>query len=452
MADNLDGQLEKYADAFDFYIEQGALPESCEGDVLGDYLKKVLDEPGNQHLCRNDPAWREVFKNSVLEFFGHLLPLFNAIDRQEQEEQQYADAFFHAPIDKKRKMWNGVMGHISQTYPPNQVNMKGYLYLFQQTDKDKEDVFQALEQDWRKAARERAGQLKRKELEKRQRKFETWATEAGRQDYEIVSETASVLYKYPALQEILHLMGREKEENKEEQDETIKKYIPLLLSHHSSSEEINGVRNGDDLSLVLPAEIALLAEKDTEWLFYRKYVSKQLQLFSNRPPVQKREKTEVQRRQRPRLVEGPIIVCVDTSASMHGKPEKVAKSLLIQLLQVAKRKKRKCFLITYAVHSKTLELSAPCRWREVKEFLMKRFTGGTDGEMMFGDVLKTLGTETYSMADVLVISDFYFPEPCPDTAKKIKAEQGKGTRFYGLRVFNTSKNYDKWFDRIWQLR
>ena len=247
-------------------------------------------------------------------------------------------------------------------------------------------------------------------------------------------------------------MGREKEENKEEQDETIKKYIPLLLSHHSSSEEINGVRNGDDLSLVLPAEIALLAEKDTEWLFYRKYVSKQLQLFSNRPLVQKREKTEVQRRQRPRLVEGPIIVCVDTSASMHGKPEKVAKSLLIQLLQVAKRKKRKCFLITYAVHSKTLELSAPCRWREVKEFLMKRFTGGTDGEMMFGDVLKTLGTETYSMADVLVISDFYFPEPCPDTAKKIKAEQGKGTRFYGLRVFNTSKNYDKWFDRIWQLR
>ena len=93
MADNLDGQLEKYADAFDFYIEQGALPESCEGDVLGDYLKKVLDEPGNQHLCRNDPAWREVFKNSVLEFFGHLLPLFNAIDRQEQEEQRYADAF-----------------------------------------------------------------------------------------------------------------------------------------------------------------------------------------------------------------------------------------------------------------------------------------------------------------------------------------------------------------------
>ena len=43
--------------------------------------------------------------------------------------------------------------------------------------------------------------------------------------------------------------------------------------------------------------------------------------------------------------------------------------------------------------------------------------------MMFNDALKVLNSQTYSMADVLVISDFCFSYPTESTEHKIKEEQ-----------------------------
>ena len=104
----------------------------------------------------------------------------------------------------------------------------------------------------------------------------------------------------------------------------------------------------------------------------------------------------------------------------------------------------------YSVRSKTLEISQYQHWAKVKDFMKKGFTGGTDGEMMFNDALKALDGQTYSMADVLVISDFCFPYPTFSTEKKIKEAQQKGTKFYGIRIGN-EKVYDKLFDKIWKI-
>ena len=154
---------------------------------------------------------------------------------------------------------------------------------------------------------------------------------------------------------------------------------------------------------------------------------------------------------KPRLEMGPIIVSVDTSGSMMGKPEKIARSLLIQLLRLAKKQHRKCFVITFSVRAKALELTKPANWNRLKKVLEEGFSGCTDGEQMLAAALDALQTKDFCMADVLIISDFEFPLPIEKTCKRMETEHSKGTRYYGLQIGETKNPYNKVLDKIWQL-
>lgn len=155
---------------------------------------------------------------------------------------------------------------------------------------------------------------------------------------------------------------------------------------------------------------------------------------------------------KPRLEAGPIIVCFDTSSSMNGKPGRLALTLLIQLLRMAKKKKRKCFMITFSVRTKTIELTSPSNWRRLDHFLERGFSGGTNGEEMLHTAIATLHKKDFSLADVLIISDFEFPLPVPKTKAKMKVEHDKGTRFYGLQIGDRSYyNYESILDKIWKV-
>ena len=45
---------------------------------------------------------------------------------------------------------------------------------------------------------------------------------------------------------------------------------------------------------------------------------------------------------------GPIIVCVDTSGSMQGTPENIAKTVTFALSKIAIEEERKCYLISFS--------------------------------------------------------------------------------------------------------
>ena len=98
-----------------------------------------------------------------------------------------------------------------------------------------------------------------------------------------------------------------------------------------------------------------------------------------------------------------------------------------------------------------MDLSRPGSWNRLNRFLNNSFTGGTDGEDMIKNALKLLNTDNYSMADVLIISDFYFPNPRPQTKELMEIEHNKGTRFYGLQIESTVSGYDNVLDRIWKV-
>ena len=149
-----------------------------------------------------------------------------------------------------------------------------------------------------------------------------------------------------------------------------------------------------------------------------------------------------------------MIICIDTSGSMSGRPLEIAKSLMQQLAAIAKREKRSCFLISFSIRTKTLNLARPSNYYKMDKFFKDSFSGGTCGEEMLREIFKMLDSEKYSMADALIISDFCFPLPIAKTMKRLKEEQSKGTRLYGLNLQRRNpyaKDYGEILDKMWNL-
>lgn len=442
----IEKRLEIYREAFDSLVEKGTFPESFpKDDLLGDYLQKVIAD--NIDLLQDDPVWREVICESLLAYFYVLLQHIQEIERQQKEELDLLNQFTQADLVQKRALWAQICEFIEGKYGADEVNLEGYK---QQLEGESNDaVFGALASDWVAACKERADKLKKSLME---HSFEQWkgsSREAGNRDYAKRLQLDQFIVQYPALKEIVRIMGREKEEDLQEKDSIIRKYLPSTICRYPSVEEIDQVEQGDNIPRALPSELALLGELDTESLFYKRYAVKELQQLSS-PGRDKPAKSD-EDKNKPRLTKGPIVVAIDTSGSMSGNPIKIAFSLLLQLLRMAKKEGRKCFLISFSVRAKSTDLSRLGNWNKLESFLSDGFSGGTDGEQMLSQAMEVLDEGTFEMADILIISDFEFPKPIATTQDRMEKNRQKGTKFYGLQIGDSSRTYDKILDRLWQI-
>lgn len=160
MDNNIDNQLDSYAEVFDFYMDRGQLPPEYDGDVLGEYIKEVIEVPGNREICQNNSSWRDILKTSLLDFVRNLLPYFNAYDRQKKKEDAYIQSFKDANMDEKRRMWKELEEYVSNTYSAIAVNMDGYVYQLQKSENNKEDIFDSMTKDWKNALNKRVENAK----------------------------------------------------------------------------------------------------------------------------------------------------------------------------------------------------------------------------------------------------------------------------------------------------
>lgn len=394
-----------YNEAFDFYMDCGHMSDMVpNGDMLAGYMKSVID--ANPQLDSQDTTWKEVLKDDLLSFLSAILGAFFEIEQEHQKEMAFIEAYQKAEIGKQRQLWGTVYKHVKGNYAPFDVNIDGYIEQF--TDHETQDVIDTLTEDWKKAADKRLYKKEDQLLEQNKDKWERRMREWGRSDYERRKKIDKMYYHYPVLQDIVHIIGREQPQHKETKDDIVYKYMPILLSHSTMATEIEQISIGNNLSHVIPSEIATLSEPSTEMMFFKKFAERQLQIFANKPPMKAQDKQVQDHQTKPRLEMGPIIVSIDTSGSMIGKPEKLARSLLMQLLRLAKKQHRKCFVITFSVRAKALELTKPANWGLLEKFFEEGFSGGTDGEQMLAAALDTLQTKDFCMADVLIISDFFF--------------------------------------------
>ena len=437
-----------YSEAFDFYMDCGLMPDTVpDGDLLAGYMRSVID--ANPQLDSQDSTWKDVLKNDLLAFLSALLGAFFAVEQSYQKEMDFIERFQKAELEQQREAWPPVYKHIKENYAAADVNINGYVEQFK--DHETQDVIDAITEDWRKAADKQLNQREERLLEQNKDWWVRRMRDCGQRDYKRLKKIDQMYYRYPVLQEIVRIIGREQPQRKDEYNDIVLKYMPILLSNTTTTTEIKQISIGNNLSHVIPTEIATLSEVTTDMMFFKKFAERQLQIFANKPPMTVQDKQAQENQTKPRLEKGPIIVSVDTSGSMMGKPEKLARCLLMQLLRLAKKQKRKCFVITFSVRAKALELTKPANWGILKKFLEEGFCGGTDGEQMLAAALNALQTKKFRMADVLIISDFFFPLPIYKTRKLMETEHAKGTRYYGLQIGETKNPYDKVLDKIWKL-
>lgn len=197
----------------------------------------------------------------------------------------------------------------------------------------------------------------------------------------------------------------------------------------TSKNDISGITVGNDLLAVMPTELAILAEKKTELVFYKNYSASRLQLFASKSESQTSKKHE----------DGPVIVCVDTSSSMGGEPLRVARSLALAVAVIAWRKKRDVIMVKYSDQYDYLNLGHNQeRIGELKSFLNFVNSGGNNENAMFRWLFDHIRPSypIYDNADILCISDFGWTTLTKETESQIEKEKKKGMRFYGLNVID----------------
>ena len=195
----------------------------------------------------------------------------------------------------------------------------------------------------------------------------------------------------------------------------------------AGKSDITGITVGSDISAVLPSELALLAEKQTQDVFYHKYTSRRLQLFASASQSNSSKKHQ----------DGPVIVCVDTSSSMNGEPVMVAKTLAITIAIIAWRQKRDVIMVKYSDNYDYLNLGHNrSRLGELLQFLSIVTSGGNNENDMFAWLFRDIkpSLPDYETADILCVSDFGWMPIMEGTEKIINKEKDQGMRFYGLNI------------------
>lgn len=449
---DFDQKLKEYDEAFDFYMDYGKLPENMsKGDLLGGFIVQTIQD--NPQLESRDPLWTELMKEELMKFIDTMLQVLQPIEEYHRKEQAFIKAFVGGGLTQKRNMWGQTTKIIEQNYKPEELNLEGYKDQLNEcnSEQQKEIILNALAHEWKKASDDKEEERKQNLLSTNQQRWVQHLKEHGLSDYKERQKVERFFYSYPELRELIRMIGREQPKREDEMDDTIQRYLPILPSSPKPAAEAEEIVNGNELQHLLPSETAILSDRQTENLFFYKFVAQQLQLFANRPKNKSHFKTEQTKKKEPRLENGPIIVAVDTSGSMNGKRLKIAYSVLTQLLRLARKQKRKVFLMSFSVRAKFLDLSLPRNWMRLNAFLEEKFTGGTDGEAMLNRAIEKLQSKSFGMADVLIISDFYFPPPLGPTKKKMLIEHNKGTRFYGLKINSIGQQYDKILDKTWNI-
>lgn len=264
-------------------------------------------------------------------------------------------------------------------------------------------------------------------------------------DLDVLAEYATLLEQEDDLRALAELLGRMHDAEVHRDEEEIAKQVHTKrwITDEYRRAEIVGVRESDDLSNILSSEVALAGEPELEDRFLQKLVDKRLMTFSlaDRRLVQGPKLAAEEQSQSHRQARGPLIMCVDTSYSMSGRAELLAKVLAFGILRVAIEEDREAYLINFSVQINTLDLrDAGRNIDSLADFLRMSFHGGTDVTLALAETLRKLDEGRYRDADVIVVSDFIMYRVPRPILEAIRSQQhNRGTRFHAL-TFNDIPN------------
>ena len=263
------------------------------------------------------------------------------------------------------------------------------------------------------------------------------------------------LKKNKEIMELCNLLGKMKKYNKELIKEKISRTIKydIKVPDKNSNEEISGIKLGKSIEYLLPNELALLNDSELEELFDLKYVEEKLMLFDydSYINIEQEKKVEEFIESEKDEEKGPIIICVDTSGSMSGAPERIAKAIAFCISSKAISENRPCLLINFSTSIKVIEFNKFSSFSDILNFLKKSFNGGTDLIPALKYSLDKMESEKFEKADVLILSDFILNNIGNEILEKINNAKILGNKFYSISIGNLfmDRNLNNIFTKQW---
>ncbi len=202
-------------------------------------------------------------------------------------------------------------------------------------------------------------------------------------------ELTRLLGRAPAIAAIADLVGRMQASERRGRG-----------AERGGRETLIGVVTGGELADALPVELALLADPDLEDLFALRLTERRLLSFE----LDARDAGDPAHAAR----RGPALICVDTSGSMIGPPEELAKAATLAIAsRILSQGRRAEVAIFGGEGSMTTLALRPGRTsaRALFDLLMTSYHGGTDLDGPLGWALDRRASPVMGRADLVVISD-----------------------------------------------
>lgn len=265
-----------------------------------------------------------------------------------------------------------------------------------------------------------------------------------------IAKLRKIVADLPQLEEIILTLGRMQASDDEEKTiETI--FAPVSRLEEELREirtpwvpaETRGVERSGDIARMLPSEAAYLGHPTLRLLWHARRAERALITYRvegidlERHTVE-REVEEEMEREVSRPQRGPIIVALDTSGSMAGAPELVAKALVLEALRRANLEKRRCFVYAYGGPNDVVEHELDVSEKGIGRllhFLGFSFHGGTDIGAVHR-VLERLDNEEWTKADVLIVSDGEW-RASAGLLRAVEEAKEENHRFHGVQVGST---------------
>lgn len=205
--------------------------------------------------------------------------------------------------------------------------------------------------------------------------------------------------------------------------------------------DVRGVERGDSLSRMLPSQALLLVHPKLKLLWHARRIERALLTYrvegaASESVDVEHEEAVAHELESSRPCRGPIIAVIDTSGSMSGMRESLAKALVLEALRLAHRERRRCLLIAFGGRHELVEMELSLDENglgHLLEFLAMSFGAGTDPSNMVSRVLNRLHAAEWQRADVLVASDGEWTIDDALRAAVLDVRQ-HGVRFHGVQV------------------
>lgn len=207
--------------------------------------------------------------------------------------------------------------------------------------------------------------------------------------------------------------------------------------------EVRGVKRSGQLARMLASEAAMVRHPVLRRLWRARFAEQQLLTYEDaavstqwqlRPDST--NQTPAMPRQAP-LGRGPMLVCLDTSGSMRGAPENVAKACVLQALRTAHGSGRACRLLAFGGAGELLEQElalTPQGLAHLLALMEQSFDGGTDVQTPLERAIALVQQRTFALADILIVSDGEFGVTPATLASLRQCKKTLGLRVHGILI------------------